>query len=290
MHKYDHGAPVESVIMRNSLVISAGDKKLKVYDLISGKLVFSLENIHSKLITGLVNFDNYLLTSSLDGHVKIFDTNFKMLHSLSYTPAQLMTVCANKRTLVVGGNDGLINLRKISEKRTQEQPKDKPAAKKAKTDWNDFIDKSRYLNETIIKRDFNYQKSTRECHKLLKEFRYTDVLNESIKFKNVNVGIELLQELLRRDALKVALAGRDERSLRSLVDYIFKNIKKTKFTRTLLEVATVLVEVYTPVVNESISYQQSFRKLRLMLNNEIHLLENLQLLKSQMEMISNVAT
>lgn len=284
IHQYDHGAQVESVIMKNSLVISAGDKMLKVYDLISGKLVFSLENIHSKSITSVVNYDNYLLTSSLDGHVKVFDTNFKMLHSLSYTPAQLMSVCTNGKALIVGGNDGLINVRKITEKKAAQEPK---TVKKVKSDWNDFIDKSRYENETVIRRDFKY-KETKQCQKLLKEFRYSEVLDQAIKFNNVSIGMELIQELLRRDGLRVAVAGRDEESLKKLVNYIFKHMKKTKYTRVLLEVAIVLSEVYMPVINQSIGYQQSFRKLALMLKTEINLLENLQVLKSQMDMISNI--
>ena len=289
LHKYDHGAQVERVSMKNSLVISAGEKIIKVYDLISGKLVFSLENIHSKSITGLVNYDNYLLTSSLDGHVKVFDTNFKMLHSLSYTPAQLLTVCANKRALVVGGNDGLINVRKITERKTTTTTEgDERAKKRSKTDWNDFIDKSRYENETVVRRERKH-KETRQCHKLLKEFRYTEVLNEAIKLKDVGLSIELIQELLRRDGLRVAVAGRDEESLKNLVNFIFKHMKKTKYTRILIEVAIVLVEVYMPVINQSLGYQQAFRRLTLMLKTEINLLENLQLLCSQMNMIANIS-
>ena len=286
LHKYDHGSQVECVIMKNSLVISAGDKMLKVYDLISGKLVFSLENIHSKSITCCVNFNNYLLTSSLDGHVKIFDTNFKMLHSLSYTPAQLMSLGVNKNALIVGGNDGLINVRKLSAKSklTNQQ---QPESKRSKTDWNDFINKSRYENEIVIKRDFK-KNDTKQCAKLLKEFRYTEVLNQAIKFRDLSVSMELIQELLRRDGLRVALAGKDENELRNVVDFLFKHMKKTKYTRILLEVSIVLVEVYMPVINQSISYQQSFKKLALMLKTEINLLENLQILKSQMEMISNL--
>ena len=287
LHKYDHGAQVESVTMKNSLVISAGEKTLKVYDLISGKLVFSLENIHSKSITCVTNYDSYLLTASLDGHVKVFDTNLKMLASLSYTPAPLMSVCVSRRALIVGGNDGLINVRKIAEKRVTDQQSGQ-VTKRTKTDWSDFIDKSRYENETVIRRDFK-RKDTRQCQKLLKEFRYTDVLDQAIRFRDLSVGMELIQELLRRDGLRVAVAGRDENSLRSLVNYIFKHMKKTKYTRVLLELAIVLADVYMPVINQSAGYQASFRKLALMLKTEINLLENLHILKAQMEMIHNVS-
>ncbi|RWS19179.1 U3 small nucleolar RNA-associated protein 15-like protein, partial [Leptotrombidium deliense] len=100
--------PVEDVIHRGSLLLACGAKKINIYDLIAGKLIKSIENTHSKTITSLYNYDKFVLSSSLDGHVKIYDSLFNVVTSLSFAPSQLLSLCVNSNTLVVGANDGLV--------------------------------------------------------------------------------------------------------------------------------------------------------------------------------------
>ncbi|KAH7970317.1 hypothetical protein HPB49_003015 [Dermacentor silvarum] len=57
-----------------------------------------------------------------------------------------------------------------------------------------------------------------------------------------------MQELIRRRALKSALAGRSGKDLDELMLFVTKNLTDHRFSRIMLDVAALMVEVYYPEV------------------------------------------
>ena len=112
----DHGSPVESITVRDLVAISGGGDTIKIFDLIAGKVFKTLTKTHHKTITSVYNYGHYLLTASIDGHLKVYDSNFNIASSISYTPSQLLCCALDDKVLAVGANDGLFSVNKFKSK------------------------------------------------------------------------------------------------------------------------------------------------------------------------------
>lgn len=53
--------------------------------------------------------------------------------------------------------------------------------------------------------------------------------------------MSLLEELIHRNGLRVALGGRDDKSLESITDFLVAQIKKPAFAPLLIDVANVML-------------------------------------------------
>ena len=76
-------------------------------------------------------------------------------------------------------------------------------------------------------------------------------------------------ELMRREKLDGALAGREESNLAPLLKYIIENWKDPRFTHVLLHVANKLVERYLADPNNTPLINKLFKKLLISLNQKI---------------------
>lgn len=86
----NHGSPVEAIILASDgrIAISAGANVVKIWDMIAGGQLLQTLIPHQKTISALwASIDGrYLLTGSLDHHVKVIDlTSFKVIHSWSFS-------------------------------------------------------------------------------------------------------------------------------------------------------------------------------------------------------------
>ena len=107
-----------------SLLVSAGGTHLCCWDLMTGGRLLQKVVLHQKTITQVMvrkfedNFDTSaglrILTSSLDGHVKVIDPlSFKLTFASKYPAALLgLAVSPDSRTLAVGMMDGMLTVRK----------------------------------------------------------------------------------------------------------------------------------------------------------------------------------
>lgn len=90
----EHGHPVESVLLFPSggLLVSAGGRYVKVWDVLKGgQLLVSLKNHHKTVTCLCLNSSGQrLLSGSLDRHVKIYSTtSYKVVHSFNYATSIL---------------------------------------------------------------------------------------------------------------------------------------------------------------------------------------------------------
>lgn len=93
--------------------------------------------------------------------------------------------------------------------------------------------------------DFTVER-TRRFHlskydKYLKRFEFSNALDEVIKEGNPNVIITMLQELMHRDAISSALAGRDDVSLEPVVRFLLRHVHNPRYTNVIVDVAQVLL-------------------------------------------------
>ena len=81
--------------------------------------------------------------------------------------------------------------------------------------------------------------------KNLKKFNATKALDAAlehkIRIKTPQITINVMQELIRRDSIRVALAGKTEKSLGILIRFIQRNISNPNYTATLTDVSNILL-------------------------------------------------
>lgn len=125
VHNFTHNQPVEAITSRSSFLACASAKCVKVYDLIAGKILATLNNIHSKTTTCARFHEDNLVTGSLDGQINIFNRFFSPVTNLSYIPSQILSLAVNSKATIVGTVDGLVISRRFKSKISVEEEEEK---------------------------------------------------------------------------------------------------------------------------------------------------------------------
>ncbi|XP_041980515.1 U3 small nucleolar RNA-associated protein 15 homolog [Aricia agestis] len=246
----DHGSPVESTLFLPSggIFLSAGGTEIKVWDIFNGGKLLANISQHHKTVTTLrlASNNSRLMSASLDRHVKIYDiSTFKVVHNIDFPNAVLsMDISQNDEILAVGMIDGVISIRK------REQPSFKSQGKKGLFKFApDHVETT--LGTNVAAADMVVAKKTiksAEFEKYLRKMEFTKALSMVLKTyvatKYPEKTIALLQEMIRRKVLHLAVHGLTEKDIGSLLKFLKKNLGETRFTRTIIDTANVFVDVF----------------------------------------------
>ena len=137
------------------------------------------------------------------------------------------------------------------------------------------------LGDEIIEHEGKEKMSNYENH--MRKFNYTkaldSVLHTFVTERRPHHVVAILNDLHKRNALKIALAGRNARKLSPITRFIIKNIRDPRFKRVLLCVANNLMEVYEDSIEEYPFLIKFYRKLKQEIDLEV---------KNSMENISMI--
>lgn len=242
----NHGSPVESTIFLPSggLFVSAGGTEVKVWDIFNGGKLLANISQHHKTVTTLRLSSNAsrLMSASLDRHVKIYDiSTFKVVHNIDFPNAILsMAISDNDDVLAVGMIDGVISIRK------REQPFRRKEENKGLYKFApDHIQTTATVDNVVGK-----QKTEKgpEFEKFLRKMEFdkalSSVLKSYVASKFPEKTIALLQELLRRKVLNVAIDGLSEKDIGALLRFFKKNLGEMRFTRIIIDSVNVFIDVF----------------------------------------------
>ncbi|KAJ1328310.1 hypothetical protein BSLG_010042 [Batrachochytrium salamandrivorans] len=273
----NHGAPVEAILALpgGGLLASAGGNRIKIWDMFSGgKLVHSFSN-HQKAITALAldATHSYLVSGSLDHHLKIVSLeDYKIVHSIKYpAPILSLAVSPTNSQLVVGMASGLLSIRQRSVK--SEEIAKSHAAKIRGGTYQYFIRGSNYTPDENDTRIESKRKARLQSYdKLLKGFQYANALDAVLEGPPKPLLIvSMLEELIHRDGLRVALAGRDEHTLQRILSFLMKYITNPRYTLLLSDVSNIILDIYSIVLGHSPVIEELLQKLKFKLREEIQL-------------------
>ncbi|XP_019387806.1 PREDICTED: U3 small nucleolar RNA-associated protein 15 homolog [Crocodylus porosus] len=271
----EHGHPVESVLLFPSggLLVSAGGRYVKVWDILKGgHLLVSLKN-HHKTVTCLClsSSGQRLLSGSLDRHVKIYSTtSYKVVHSFDYAASILsLALAPEDETIIVGMTNGVLNVRH----RKHEENKER-IPKKRHPAYRTFVKGRNYMPK---QEDFFVSKPVRnhlkKYDKLLKSFQVSKaldaVLEVPIRVYTPEITVAVMQELSRRGTLKNALAGRDEKQLGILLTFLTRHVVEPRFAPVLINVAEMIIDIYLSVAGQSAVVDKQFMRLQEVVEKEI---------------------
>lgn len=282
----NHGSAVESLLFLPSggIFISAGGTEICVWDVFaSGKLLTKLSQ-HHKTITCLRLASNgkRILSSGLDRQVKIYDVgSYQNVHTLSFPNSVLSIAVAPKnQTVVAGMVDGLVSIQNMDQNEQHGQTKQIRRSHKVA------------VNHEII----NPKKQVEtEYDRHLRAFRYVKCLDDAIRgyvmYRTPEITVSVMQELIHRKGLHRALAGRTHSSLSKIIMFLIKFIGEQRFSRILIDVATILLDVYEDNFHEFTgSLGKQFIQLADVLQKEVQLSYDLLELQGALELLVSVSS
>ena len=83
---------------------------------------------------------------------------------------------------------------------------------------------------------------------MLKKFQYKKALNEAINSKNPEVVMSLLEEIIERDALELAVANRTPEELKLLMEFVLWKIQDHRYQQLLIPLAKLTLDMYFGII------------------------------------------
>ncbi|KAL5530718.1 UTP15 [Sanghuangporus sanghuang] len=307
--------PVEDVLMfpSGTVALSAAGPILRVWDLVAGgRCIRALSN-HQKTITSL-SFDSRasrLLTGGLDHMVKVYDVSmYKVVHTMRYpAPILCLGISPDDTHIAAGMSDGTLSVRRRQPKASESSPSDDlfSIASLRSGAFESFLGssaissigtgrfgqkgkgkaKAKPVGDIAeFKVEARRKRRLRAYDKLLKNFKYSAAL-DAVLVKQVppTTAFSLIQELLHRDGLRIALGGRDDVLLEPVLQLLVKYIADPRFGDLAASVASVLLDMYAPVLGQSPLIDALFVRLRKKVEEELRFQRELVKVKGALEMI-----
>eukprot|EP01128_Nolandella_sp_AFSM9_P010716 TRINITY_DN743_c9_g1_i1.p1 TRINITY_DN743_c9_g1~~TRINITY_DN743_c9_g1_i1.p1 ORF type:complete len:557 (+),score=137.18 TRINITY_DN743_c9_g1_i1:116-1672(+) len=302
---FDHGAPVEDLVVfpGGSIVVSAGGPVVKVWDLLRGELLETLEN-HQKTVTCL-SLDasrSRLFTASLDRHVKVYSTdNYDVTHTMKYpSPILAFAFSPGKSHIVCGMADGMLSIRyravdanKNSSEVTEavsifESPAEATARiNKGAPPPSTSVHSWKYLNRgrdatpvasdhTVAVTQSGGKPRFSRSERLMNKFQYKQALDAVLITNDPNTITSFFEELVARDALSLALSGRTSKTVLPVLTFLDRYLVSQAFVKVLLVVANAVIDIYAPVVGLSIDVDKLIRSLSRKVSEEVSIHKDLQ--------------
>jgi len=295
----DHGAPVESLLVLSGggLVASAGGSVIKIWDVIGGRLLCSLSP-HHKTVTSLAmsGEGKCLVSGSLDRQVVWTDlATFRHVYN-KQCPVSVMAVGISgmDKAVVVGMLDGLVQVHKRKEEKVVDGMRvDTKRYKKAKS--------HKYLKHTqftpspgdVVVGEGSKDIELRHDY-LLRKFEYSRALDAVLKpyvaRRKPEYTYSLMMELVRREGLKGALAGREEKQLCSVLLFVNRYLADSRFSAMMLHVADLLIDLYLPEHGMSSSVDQLFTDMKKRLDREVRYMETLMELQGSVDLVLSASS
>lgn len=105
--------------------------------------------------------------------------------------------------------------------------------------------------------------------KALKSFKYHEAFDAALQDGSPEVVVSVVEELVQRNGLRIALQGRDQQTLQPVVAFLARQITAPPFSQVLIGVANLLLDMYAPVLGQSAAIDELFVKLRNVLEAEV---------------------
>ena len=113
-------------------------------------------------------------------------------------------------------------------------------------------------------------------------------MNSVLQKKNVELTITVLEELIDRNALKLALLNRSEDDLEILLNFILWKIRDPKTMNILIYVFNLLIEYYLITFGKNEKIDSLFLKIKDSITEEINYQMNLKQIGTKIESIENL--
>jgi U3 small nucleolar RNA-associated protein 15 len=296
---FKHADPVEDVLplASGTTLLAAAGSAISVLDLVAAKPIRLITN-HQKTVTSLSLASNgrRVVSGSLDGHVKVFETaDWNVVAGSKYpSPILSLSVIAagaarEDRHLAVGMQSGVLSLRTRLSGAAAEKARDRAAVEAARDQGTEALEKldaqkakrkraamtnksMDLLGESvdvIIPTDTQGGRSRRVKLKTwqrnFRQGRYAAALDEVLDMTSAEyqpvTALTLLVALRHRSALREALEGRDEITVLPLLKWASKYISDPRYLSICVDMSFHLLDLYSEHVGGSAELAVQFQAL-----------------------------
>lgn len=123
---------------------------------------------------------------------------------------------------------------------------------------------------------------------LLKSFRYHAALDAALATNKAAIVVAMLDELINRNALLIALANRDATALLPLLHFTAKYLPHPSYAAILLELVNLVLDLYAPLLGTVLEFDEIFYRIsRQVLAQEIETQKNCIAVQAFMDNISS---
>ncbi|KAH9938157.1 WD40 repeat-like protein [Fomitopsis serialis] len=303
-------APVEQVLMfpSGTIALSTAGPILRVWDLVAGGRCTRALSNHQKTVTALA-FDSTasrLLSGGLDQMVKVYDVStYKVVHTMRY-PAPILCLAVSTH-IAAGMADGTLSIRRRQPKATESAAYEQSLAAARAGAYDSLltgvlpnIGQGRVKQKTKskpvgdmdeIKVESRRKKRLRQYDKFLKSFKYSAALDSVLKSQvPPTTAFSLIQELIHRDGLRTALAGRDDVLLEPVLRLLMKYVSDPRFGEMVCDVAGLVIDMYRPVLGQSPLIDTLFARLQKKVAAELRFQKELVKTKAALDMLLSSAS
>ena len=125
---------------------------------------------------------------------------------------------------------------------------------------------------------------------MLKRFEYKAALGSALEVRNPEVVLSLIEELVEREGLFIAIGNRNEQELVKLLEFLIWKLPDYRYSSILCEVARITIDMYSSVLGLSESVDgKLLKELSKTLDEQVELQKGLLELSGQIEMITRIA-
>eukprot|EP00667_Euglena_gracilis_P006951 EG_transcript_7023 len=245
-----------------------------------------------------------LLSGGLDNFVKVYSTvTYAVVHSMAYpAPVQAVALSPDDRTLVVGMVDGkvAISRRPVRPKRPEkkdelfEAPGGHLFQPEERHRWRRVIQTAPSQEDLTI--EMERRKRLEPYDRCLVKFRYHKALDTALQMHKAARGQEeesrlvvltVLEELYRRNALRIALNGRTDAQLQPLLRFLSEVILDPRYCPIVAAVLEVVMEIYAGVINQSPVCESLLHLLLAKLKKQLRYLREMALVDGMLDCMMN---
>ncbi|PIA16944.1 WD40 repeat-like protein [Coemansia reversa NRRL 1564] len=283
--------PVEDVLAfpGGGVIAASAGPNVHLFDLLMGGRQLTTMGNHEKTVTSLCldSAGSRLVAGSLDHHIKIYDVqSFKMMFSMSY-PAPVLSVAlsADDTRLAVGMASGVFSLRRRAVTAKEQAV---VAARAPSAGSRAYFQRGASYKgaDDDLRIEQRRKRSLADYDELLRKFEHSRALDAVLSNNRAGLTVvSLLQELIHRDGLVGALAGRDELSLDPIVRFLVKFIDHPRYTSVLITVAETLLDIYGDLLYQSTRISELLMRLRAKVRLELRLQQDMTMLLGSMDML-----
>ncbi|KAK0242831.1 Trp-Asp repeat-containing protein [Armillaria nabsnona] len=297
---------VEQVLMfpSGTVAISSSGPIIRAWDIVAGGRCTRALSNHQKTITSLA-FNasaSRLLTGGLDQMVKVYDVStYKVVHTMRYpAPILCLAVSPDESHIAAGMSDGTLSVRRRQQKASEMSDNAPFSASNVRSGaFESFLgsgigqgqtknkSKSRPIGDANEFRiESKRTKRLKDYDRFLKGFKYSAAL-DSVLRKNVPpaTAFALIQELIHRDGLRTALAGRDDVLLEPVLRLLVKYVTDPRFGEMACDVASMVIEMYASVIGQSPLIDSLFLQLQKKVLMELRFQRELLKTKGALDMV-----
>jgi U3 small nucleolar RNA-associated protein 15 len=228
--------------------------------------------------------------------------DFGTTHSFTYAgPVLAVGISADDQLLAAGLQDGSLVLRKkIVAQKTEEvktgnkfsiipfAPQEPGTRLQPRTGTKRYYMRGHHhvpSAEDVEGQPAGKKLKLKAYDRLLKKFQYHDALDCALATQMAPVIITVLEELIYRRALNIALSNREPAGLEPLLTFIVKQIDNTRYAALLMDITNLVLDRYTTVLGQSVVLDELFVKLKQKVEAELSFHQQSSELTGALEMI-----